>query len=330
MFRCVILFASMLALVSFSRAEFSAKTQEKDGLLYFSLKNSNRIECFDLERKVWLEGIELEGGGISAFLFADSHLYLAEGKKVSRYDSEGELKWVIQMPSPVKEIFQWKETIIFYYPDQNQSRLISINADSGVVVDKATYDYELGGLSFASQKGIIYGVIEGGVQMIQLSEIGRFARVEKQFFSGEENKERESNSTGIFVSPDENKLIEGRGRIYRASDLLEMGEIEGAESGIDDVQFYGEHPIVLMDDGLEVISCSVEGQKIGQYQLKYLAFKLALNGDQVFAFSQMRSGEKGGRTLEQFQVEVFSIEELREREKVEERGTMDSYDFALN
>lgn len=269
--------------------------KEQDGIVYFAFSGTvkSRIERYSLAAKTWLPSVGLTEAPTA--MTADSGaLYLSFGRRTSRFklDVTGEVRLATSLGT-VSALITDASTLYI----GSGSEYLAVNKQSGVQTDSKSFFDSLTGFSIAPNLKKIFGDTQGvspaDIAEIQLDGAGKMLALKDSSYHGDY-----AIGNKTFVFPDESRVVDNSGLIYKTSDLTYSASLGGA---FTDLVFNGDLPIVARDNVLTAYSSAM--LSTGQVTLNAAPLKIAISGSTIFSFC---SGSPRGLFVLQTPLDSFA------------------------
>lgn len=252
-----------------------------NGIACFLFASPTRIERFDLENQIWLPTMKLFG--TAAFFTADAEAFyvgLSSSGNVDRFVEEA---WNYNRSAT--RLFS---TLIYGTCDlvvngnvlyvRIGQRITSVNKNVAQTLSVKNFSYALQGFSIAHARNALFArtqnVIPAGIVRIDLGGDGSIGDPVNSPAGGVY-----PDATRTYMFPDEERVADNAGIIYKTSDLTYAGSLAG---GFDDMDFDGGRPVVLR--GRTLVAYSEAGLETGRLTLNEAPKKIAVHDGKVFAF----------------------------------------------
>jgi hypothetical protein len=216
--------------------------QAAEGIAYFLFGSPSRIERFDLNRRLWLDAFPIPAKPV-AFTVDDGGIYVSYGLSIWRMNLDGSgFSWLLNTAYSTTALLT--DGNILYLGASTV--LSSVNKITGQPLAVKKYSNAMQGLSIAREGNIIFsrssGISPANILRVEVSTQGGLGAQTGSPYPG-------GNSTAprTYVSPDEQRVVDGTGIIYNASDLSYAGSLAG---GMQDLAFYGNLPVALREQNL--------------------------------------------------------------------------------
>ncbi len=250
------------------------ETMESSEIVYFLYETPARIERYDLNAESWLTDIELAESP-TAFFVDSQGLYISFGRRTSRFNLDGTDETHLRnTPSDVTRLLTRNDYLYIYH----WKTFDSINKLTGEFKDSRDYHYLMSGLNVAPNLGKIFGRTVGSspadILEILLNDDGTLGNEGDSPYHGDYPRASET-----FIFPTESRVADDSGIIYFSNNLTYGGSLAGA---FDDLEFFGDLPIVLRDGYL--IAYSNTFLESGRHQPNFQPLKIYVKDDQIFSF----------------------------------------------
>ena len=273
-------------------------SEEHDGIAYFAFGSPNKIERFDLTADSWMAAIPLESPP-TAMTVDDTGIYLAFGANVFRTRLDGsDATPLCTTGYSVHGLHAGGTYLFSVYSSGLYARVKSVNKSTGVVADDmSSYVHSLNGSSFAPSLGKLFGRTQG----ISPSDIVQVVASADGTLSGSQDSPYHgdyASASRTWVFPDDSKVVDDSGTVYRTSDLTYAGSFG---QHVDAIAFSGNSPLIA-NNGV-IFACTESFLEIGRFIPVNRPVVLFVRGAHVYAFS---TGGLHGVALEKIALADFT------------------------
>jgi len=244
-------------------------------IAYFLYQAPASIERYDLTNQVFLPDIPL-GDVPTSFTVDQDGIYISFGRRTSRFTLNGTGEVHLQNTNDdVTELQVLGDYLYLMYSGGN---VLSVNKFSGELLDWQTYYYKLRGTSISPAVGKIFGrstgVSPSDIVELELNTDGTLGTQKDSPYHGDY-----PGANRTYLLPGDARVADDSGIIYSTSDLTYNNSLGGS---FDDLDFYGDLPVVLRGDTLYAYS-NVFGIT-GSYTASGVLDTIYVHGENVFAF----------------------------------------------
>ena len=259
--------------------EFLEMAMRHGNVYYLAFNGPNRIERYDLEAKVSMPLIPLEGT-VTALWVDDGGIFVAEGRKVVRYGLDGTgRQTLMEMPGTVT---------LMYATD---TVLVSRSTGTGWATNRKTTGAPLSTFSISTNlRGLSYdpmlkrafarneGVSPSDILYLDVRDDGQLAGGNDSAYHG-----NYPSASRTFVPPGGGRVFDDAGTIYSTDGLLYLGTVGSA---FKDMAFRGpDVPVVLRGTRLHGYSRTM--QEMGSVALTSAEpVRVAVQGNQATVFAK--------------------------------------------
>lgn len=251
---------------------------------YFLFDDPIKLERYDIGTESWLDPIAFNSllGEPTAVSVDDSYIFVAFGQAVYRFDLDGTNQLhLYNTNSTVKSLFTNDSHLIINHSSGSNGRLATVEKATGLFVDSRSYTYRsLNGASYSPEVGKIFGRTSGispsDILYVQVNSDGTLGTgaIDSPYHGGY------PNASATFLFPEGGRVVDTSGIVYNTSDLSYSNSLAG---GVNDIDFYGELPIVLR--GGTLLSFSNTLLETGSYTpTDHTPAKIYIKNQNVFSF----------------------------------------------
>lgn len=262
---------------------------KSDGVAYFFYDYPARTDRYDLTDGQWLSSISLPSiRGVVTCAHADKDgIYVGYGRSIYRYSLDGlEEAHLLNVDSEVDEIFSNESFVYVVYG----SKIVSFSKSDNGMASTSTIGYYRGkGFSILGSGKRAFFVGSSNIYFLTLNEDGTFGQSKASSHHGDY-----SVGTRTWVFPDDTKVLDDSGTVYRADDLKFSNSLGGK---FDQIDFYGQDTAVVLRDN-ELIKYNEALLPSGKVTLSFSPKDIWVSGEQVFCFSPDAEQANGVRVDE--------------------------------
>lgn len=273
-FRFIAFLLLMTACVPSQAANWIQST-EHAGIAYFLYDSPTVIERYDLASQSILPNITLSDIP-TAFTVDQDGLYISFGRRTSRFALDGTGEMHLQNTNA--DVTDLLVNGGYLYLFHSYGNLLSVDKFSGVQIDWKTYSYNMTGPSIAPTPGKIFartsGVSPSDIVEIVTNPDGTLGLQKDSPYHGDY-----PSASKTYVFPGDARVVDNSGVIYSTSDLTYNNSLAGS---FDDIDFYGDLPVVLRGDTL--YSYSNTFLETGNHTASMMLDNIYVHGDTIFAF----------------------------------------------
>jgi hypothetical protein len=212
----------------------------------------------------------------TAFAVDQDGIYISFGRRTSRFtlDGTGEVH-LKNTNGDVTDLLLNGDYLYLFY---NGGNVLSIDKFSGLQLDWQDYFFSMQGPSFAAGVGKIFarstGISPSDIFQIAANPDGTLGTQQDSPYHGDY-----PNATKTYVFPGDARVADNAGIIYSTSDLTYNNSLAGS---FDDIDFYGDLPIVLRGDTLYSYSNTI--LETGSYTASGIIDSIYVQGDMIYGF----------------------------------------------
>lgn len=280
-------------------------------ILYFLYSEPAHIKRYDVASAAWLTDLVLAETP-TAFAVTESQLFVAFDRRISRFGLDGAGETHLRnTTNTVHGLTPFRNFLIYQYG----GAMASMDATTGAAVDESGFWYSMGALVIRPD-----GVGFGRSRWVSPSDIVRFEMGRDGTFIRQNDSPNHGDYPGastVHILPDQARVVDNAGIIYHADSLTYANSFGG---GFDDIQFYGDLPVVLRDNVL--IAFSNTFLETGRFEPTQTVLKIAVQGEAVLAFYQ------DGENLAVAQYDIELLEPDQPGEPVDPNGLVYTPDDA--
>jgi hypothetical protein len=246
-----------------------------DGIAYFVFSSQHAIERYDMRSQTWLPPIPLTGE-VTAFTVDSDAIYACYSSDTVRIEHDGSGETLLLSTSGRGSELVVDGDYLFIITDPKE--YLSVNKHTGDVIDSQYLFYNMQGISIGPSLNRLFGASLGlyppNVIYTEYGADGTFTEQQSSI-------DRPDNPGGLqtWMWPDETKMVQSGGAIYRTSDLRFA---RGLGARFDDISFYGVLPVVLRDRTLYAYTDVLA--ESGRYELDAPPLNIYVEGDVIYAF----------------------------------------------
>ncbi|MBK7896747.1 MAG: PKD domain-containing protein [Anaerolineaceae bacterium] len=259
-------------------------TVRHNGVIYFLFNDPIKLERYDVTNELWLDPITFDAllEAPTAVVVDESHIFVAFGQAVYRFNLDGTGQLHLHNTSTaVRDLFTNSLYLIINYSSGSSGRLATLEKESGLFVDSASYTYDsLNGPSYSAELGKIFGRTSGispsDIIYVAVNSDGTLgaSAIDSPYHGSY------PNATGTFLFPGDGRVVDTAGIVYNTSDLSYSNSLAGA---VNDIGFYGDLPIVRR--GGTLIAFSNTLLQTGSYTpTDHTPAKIYVEGDTILSF----------------------------------------------
>lgn len=260
--------------------------KESEEIAYFLHQSPNRLRRYSLKEELWLDDIVLSDTP-TAFAVDLDGIYISFGRRTVRFTLDGTAEsHLTNTATDASQLFCRGAFLYIYHG----STMLSVDKSNGTIVDTQDYWYQMKGLDVAPAIGKAFGrsvgISPSDIVEVELNNDGTLGNQQDSPYHGDY-----PSADKVYVFPGEARVADNSGIIYNANDLTYSNSLAGR---FDDLDFYGDLPIVLRDNIL--IAYSNVFVETGRVEVGYQPLKIFVNGDQVFSFYESQGAIQVGIT----------------------------------
>lgn len=240
------------------RYMLSATVLEHNDVGYFFLESSPRVRRYSIASEEWLSTVALANGsaGATAGHVDDDGIYVAYGKSVYRYNSDGSGQtFLLNAQNNVIAIHSDGPLLFLNHTNGSYTRFISVDKTTNTVIDTIDdYLETVYGSSIAPEANRIFGRTWGtspsDITYVEYDDNGQFTANNDSPYHGDYPR-----ASRTWVFPNDSKVVDDSGTIYSTSGLTRLNSFA---TTIDDIDFLGaDVPIVLSGDTLTAYTSGI-------------------------------------------------------------------------
>jgi len=271
----LVAFLFLMAIHAPSQAAEWIDSTKFAGIAYFLYQSPASIKRYDLSNQVYLPSLPLSDIPTS-FTVDQDGIYVSFGRRTSRFTLNGSGETHLQNTnSDVTELLVQGDFLYLMYSGGN---VLSVNKFTGDLLDWQSYFYDMRGASISPVVGKIFArstnVSPSDIVELELNMDGTLGEQTDSPYHG-----AYPGATQTYLFPGHARVADNSGVLYSTSDLSYNNSLGGS---FDDLDFYGDLPIVLRGD--TIFSYSNTLGVTGSHTTSVAMDNIFVYGENVFAF----------------------------------------------
>lgn len=239
-----------------------------------------RIERYDMADRAFLTDIPLSDTPTAFQVDADG-LYISFGRRTSHFALDGSSETHLRNTNTDASSLEILGSYLYITASAD---VLSVDKQSGILLDSADYFYRMRGLDISPLAGKLFGrsvgVSPSDIVEVILNADGTLGNQDDSPYHGDY-----PSAEQIFVFPDETRAADNAGVVYNTTDLTYNGSLAGP---FNDLAFDLDNPIVVR--GSKLMAYDEDLLRTGQHTLANTPQSIFVHNGTIFSFYTDMSG----------------------------------------